>query len=255
MKKRMKVLIGYDGSPYADAAIHDLRNAGLATDVDALVISVGETPDLAEATDQADTAVRTLESQFPSWRVRGIAVGGRPATELVQRAHAWGGHLLVVGSQGRSAVGRLIFGSVSLQVAIESPCTVRIGRRAVEEIANEAPRILVGVDGGANGSERTIKHVLNRVWPEGTELRIISVGDGPRTKPSGIFELAQAQGMKVFAEIRRGDPATTLMTEAKEWEAHCVFVGGGGFGGDDDSSNSVSTELAKDAGCSVEIVK
>ena len=253
----MKVLIGYDGSPYADAAIHDLRDAGLAKDVDALVVTVGDAPEsLADATDQADAAVRKLESCFPSWHVRAVAVGGRPATELIQRARAWGARLVVVGSQGRSAVGRLIFGSVSLEVAIDSTCSVRIGRGALKEDVNDAPRILVGLD-GSKSSERTIKHVLKRAWPEGTELRIIAVGDVPaRTKRGGMIELAQAQGLGVSAEIRQGDPATTLMTEADEWKADCIFVAAAGFGNSGDHSiNGVSTELAKNANCSVEIVR
>ena len=44
MNKRMKVLIGYDGSGYSDAAIDDLRRAGLPSEVEALVVSVGDSP-------------------------------------------------------------------------------------------------------------------------------------------------------------------------------------------------------------------
>jgi hypothetical protein len=39
-----RVLIGYDGSTYADDAIDDLRRAGLPRDVEALVVTVGEAP-------------------------------------------------------------------------------------------------------------------------------------------------------------------------------------------------------------------
>ena len=39
----MKVLIGYDGSLSAEAALEDLRRAGLAREGEALVVSVGET--------------------------------------------------------------------------------------------------------------------------------------------------------------------------------------------------------------------
>src|SRR5262249_54649876 len=40
--ERMKIVIGYDGSEHADAALDDLRRAGLPRDAEALIISVAE---------------------------------------------------------------------------------------------------------------------------------------------------------------------------------------------------------------------
>ena len=42
MKERMRILIGYDGSECADAAIGDLRRAGLPKESVAIVFSVVE---------------------------------------------------------------------------------------------------------------------------------------------------------------------------------------------------------------------
>ena len=39
-KMKMRILIGYDGSEGADAAIDDLRNAGLPRDAEALIVSI-----------------------------------------------------------------------------------------------------------------------------------------------------------------------------------------------------------------------
>lgn len=293
MKRRMKVLIGYDGSSYADIAIDDLRGAGLPSALDALVVSVGEAPvvpplasdhgkqtfageraisilnhadthisqALAKAEDEACAGARLLEMYFPNWQVRSAAVGGSPEAELIQKAHVWGADLIVVGSQGRSAVGRFLFGSVSLEVAMDAPCSVRIGREFSRN--NKVQRIVVGLDGFA-GSERAIKHVLKRTWPEGTELRIIAVDDGhspikmadvipPQQKP---VQFERVPGLKVFAEIKKGDPAAILMAEACEWKADSIFIGARGFGNTAaDSRNNVSTQLATNAGCSVEIVR
>jgi hypothetical protein len=38
----MKIMIGYDGSPHADAALADLRRAGLPRKVEAMALSVSE---------------------------------------------------------------------------------------------------------------------------------------------------------------------------------------------------------------------
>ena len=40
--EKMKIVIGYDGSEHADAALDDLRQAGLPRDAEALIISVAE---------------------------------------------------------------------------------------------------------------------------------------------------------------------------------------------------------------------
>ena len=47
MKERMRILIGYDGSEYADAAIDDLCRAGLPREATAVVLSVIESWSLA----------------------------------------------------------------------------------------------------------------------------------------------------------------------------------------------------------------
>jgi hypothetical protein len=38
----MKLLIAYDGSAYADAALEALRRAGLPRDVEALIVGTGD---------------------------------------------------------------------------------------------------------------------------------------------------------------------------------------------------------------------
>jgi nucleotide-binding universal stress UspA family protein len=42
MKERMRILIGYDGSECADAAIDDMRRAGMPSEATAVVLSVIE---------------------------------------------------------------------------------------------------------------------------------------------------------------------------------------------------------------------
>lgn len=42
MKKKMKILIAYDGSDCAEAALVDLRRAGLPSEVEAVVLTVAD---------------------------------------------------------------------------------------------------------------------------------------------------------------------------------------------------------------------
>lgn len=307
-KKRMKLLIGYDGSNDANAAIEDLAHAGLPPDVEALIVSVCDSPTVApfarhdvveramvgdrarsivnranmqlseEAKDVSELVLNAdmrLQSDFPSWQVRAAILSGNPALELVKKAKTWQADLIIVGSQGRSAIGRLILGSVSLKVATEARCSVRIGRRTTKQFDRRQLRILIGLDCSA-GAEKAVRKVLMRPWPEGTELRIVAVDDGVSTITTDMLsvssqhvrediavmegkaiKIAESNGMTISAGIKEGDPEQILITEAREWEADCIVVGSRGtrksswglFG------KSVSAGLAAHAQCSVEIVR
>lgn len=308
MRKRMRILIGYDGSSYADAAVDDLRRAGLPSEVEALVVSLGDAPivppfasheviekalvgervisiidhanrHVSEALKQVNELVLSaslrLRSYFPSWQVRGEVLAGNPALELLRRADVWQAHLIVVGSQGRSAIRRLILGSVSLEVATEAGCSVRIGRRGPPQPDRRDLRIVVGLD-SSPGAERAVRKVLMRPWPTGTELRIVAVDDGVSSIKSDVssisdmhvredtsitagrmIKLAEARGLTVSAGIKKGDPQRVLISEAREWEADCIVIGSRGISNRLQGlfASSVSTGLAANAECSVEIVR
>src|SRR5689334_20565370 len=105
----MRIIIGYDGSPCADAAIDDLVRAGLPADTEARVISapdlltapplpgIGHGPPVAtvvasevervstmaerymkDARQLADGGADRLRRQFPEWKVRGEARADAP---------------------------------------------------------------------------------------------------------------------------------------------------------------------------------
>lgn len=307
-KKRMKVLIGYDGSSDANAAIDDLVHAGLPQNVEALIVSVSDSPtvapfagyDLIDQTMVGDR-VRSLVSQsrtrvseaanrtteivmnadirlrsiFPSWEVRGAIMVGNPAAELVRKAEHWHADLIVVGSQGLSAISRLILGSVSLKVSTEAHCTVRIGRQPIRTIERDQLRILVGLNCSAS-AEKALRQVLARPWTQGTELRIVAVDDGvstittdsiiASTQHAGEYhsvvegkfvKLAESRGLLVTAGIKKGEPEQVLITEAHDWEADCIVVGSRGTKTSSWAlfDRSVSAALAAHAPCSVEIVR
>ena len=301
--KRMKVLVGYDGSSDANAAIDDLVNAGLPYDVEALIVTVSDSPAVApfagynvidrtvvgdrvralvshgktrvsheanRATELILNADIRLRSRFPSWHVRGVILAGDPAEELIRKAVKWHADLIVIGSQGLSAIERMILGSVSLKVATEARCPVRIGRRNTRTTDHNQLRIVIGMNCSAS-AEKAIQKVLTRLWPEGTELRIVAVDDGVSTiKADSIIsdaehnpitagkfvKLAESKGLLISAGIKEGDPEEVLIAAADDWEADCIVVGSRGVKG---SSwlfgNSVSAALAAHARCSVEIIR
>lgn len=227
----------------------------------------------------ASERVRRLN---PMWDVGAEVLSGSAALEIIRRARDWQADLIVVGSQGRSALGRLVSGSVSLKVAAEASCTVRVGRRALQDGDTTPIRIIVGVD-GSEGAGRAVRAVGSRGWPGGTQVRVVAVDDGQApmriaevlldeaglvtgcnegaVKTRLMVEWAREEltvaGFAASTEIREGDPQRVLTEEARAWDAHSIFISSRGLGGADEVSGlrRVAAGLVTDAHCSVEVVR
>ena len=311
----MKSLIGSDGAECAEAALDDLRQAALPADAEAHILSVAEVwlppppPSSYEVLEQArkarsqaelerhyakgcraakdalalaERARDRVQTNFPNWKVTADSSCGSPAWELVAKADEWKPDLIVVGSHGHSALGRLVLGSVSQRVLAEAHCSVRICRGRVDE-PDSPVRIIVGTD-GSPASEEALRAVANRTWPSGSEVMIVLVDDplapeilGQLIRPLGetleqdrreerewveqisarSIELLRGAKIKLTCAVKQGDPKRELCKAAEEWGADCVFVGSAGF------SNrfqrfvlgSVSAAVAARAHCSVEVVR
>ena len=311
----MKILIGYDGSECADAALDDLAQAGLPDKGEVYILSVAEVwlppppPSSYEILEEARTAHSPaqlqrdfakrcaaakealalaerardrVQSRFPNWKVTADSGCGSPAWELVAKADEWKPDLIVVGSHGRTGLGRFVLGSVSQRVLTEALCSVRISRGRVEE-PNSPVRIIVGTD-GSPASEEALRAVAARKWPAQSSVKVIAVNDpsvpeflGKIIPPLGdiieedrqeernwlreisknSFEILRAAGVKVKCELREGDPKRELPKAAEEWGADCIFVGSAGFSNRFERFvlGSVSAAVAARAHCSVEVVR
>ena len=83
-----------------------------------------------KALKMAQSAKAVLNTLFPGWQVHAEAATGSPGNPLIWKSEAWKSDLIVVGSQGRTALGRFFFGSVSQKVLHQADCSVRIARPA-----------------------------------------------------------------------------------------------------------------------------
>jgi nucleotide-binding universal stress UspA family protein len=312
----MKVLIGYDGSEGAHAAIHDLLRAGLPRDVEALVVSVAdvlppfphssyepkeeqvsmelEPPMLRKARALAAEAMaqarilaaqgaQRVQAEFPDWKVSHEACANSPYWALISKADRWKPDLVVVGSQGRSAVGRFFLGSVSQNVLAHVSCSVRIGRGAhvAPPPAGAPVRIIIGVDGSANAAA-SVSAVAGRMWPPGSEVKVIAAVDFPfwtelllgfglkdriaqeednglsfaRPAVEAAVEGLRIKNLSPTPIVVEGDPKRVLLEEAERWGADCIFLGAKGHSHlERFLLGSVSAAVAARAHCSVEVVR
>jgi nucleotide-binding universal stress UspA family protein len=217
----------------------------------------------------ASQASERIKASFPDWHVLTEACAASPASAIVRKADEWGADLIVVGSHGRSSLGRLALGSISQKVATEAHCSVRIGRGRVLESIRPV-RVLIGVD-GSPGAQSAVRAVAARDWPAKTEVRLITLTGGYYNvigaEASDAVEQAREiqrepeielrnAGLDVSLKIDAGDPRQAIVEEARSWGADSVFVGARGLSRIKRFLlGSVSAAVAARAHCSVEIVR
>lgn len=310
----MRLLIGYDGSQCANDALVDLCRAGLPDKLDALVMTVAEIwhiappsefgaignaqdslpqymDELASSANQqaqqtAEKGAATLRELFPGWSIQIESTTDSPAWGLVHKAEQWKPDLLVVGSHGHSALGRLILGSISQKVVAHAPCPVRIARLRPTHIksSDKPARIVIAAD-GSPASRLAAGVAAQRHWPTDSEIRVVTVlhpvlyaalptltplGEipagvepiTPANEPAYLTQTAESTvntlreaGYSASFVLLEGDPKRTLVNYAEEWDADCIFLGAKGHSRIERFLlGSVSSAVATRAHCSVEII-
>lgn len=311
----MRILIAYDGSECADSALDDLIHAGLPTKGEALVMTVAEVwlppppPSSYEVVEMA-TAARTpfalerkymagsqavmnademaakaavrFQANFPNWKVKHEAVWGSPTWELFSKAEEWKADLIVAGSHGRSALGRLFLGSISQWLLNEARCSVRVARGKLDE-PDFPVRLLLALDGSRNAN-KALEQIASRNWPAKSEVRVVMVdqplemtyvgGVAPPLRHSvekfnkkehqksqrfvdAAAKKLKAAGLRATGQVIDGDPKRMLVKIAEEWRADCIFLGATGLSNRFERFllGSTAGAVAARAHCSVEIVR
>jgi nucleotide-binding universal stress UspA family protein len=141
-------------------------------------------------------------------------------------------------------------------------------------------KILLALDGSEFSAE-TIEAVATRRWPSDTIVRVISVvesalpfsvisiysRDGPDAGQERATENAKelttrmadwlrSSGHMAETAVRRGDPHSVILEEAREWGADLIVVGSHGHTGVKETLlGSVAVSVVNHANCSVEVVR
>lgn len=201
----MRILIGYDGSPYSQDALQDLARAGLPPQAKACILvalnpwmpsdflstedagvkawysaayaqALGEAEaTLERARNIGKRAADFLLEFFPGWSIEVEPRLGPPDHALLDKADRWKPHFLCMGTRSHSGLKDLLLGSVSQKVLQHARCSVRIGRPGMAK-AGSPLRILLAMDGSRH-AEAALGEILARHWPEGTEVRLVAAVD------------------------------------------------------------------------------
>lgn len=130
-------------------------------------------------------------------------------------------------------------------------------------------KILIATD-GSKSAERAVSAASEMPWPEGSEVRVISVVDpregmpetiaAHRVRNEKVLAAAHARvaraGKTVSSALLFGSPAKTILEAAADWRAGLIVVGARGLGAVRGLLvGSVSSAVARAAACSVLVVK
>ncbi len=252
----MKVLIGYDGSESAQAAINELKTIGLSAETEILIATAGDfwmppaditaqpaavlasrrvastmahlhnqtVNALEQAEEMLSAAAAEIESDFPDWHVQTEYLRGDAASALIQKAAEWEADLIIVGSQNRSAVGRFFLGSVSYKVVTEAGCSVRVARPTMTSDTNAPRRAVAGVD-NSQSVHRIIETIARRLWINDSVITLVTATDGFDTNsPEPVKRVIAAQELQRSAKAMLASLGLKVLTVIKEGDAKNLLL-------------------------------
>ncbi len=213
------ILVGYDGSPGAEAALQwAAETATLEGDTVRAVIVDRE--DGSQEVDHVRTADEAMpgrvDAVLAAAGVTGAAERHPGAVTPVLMREALDARMLVVGSQGHGWTAETVRGSVSQHLARHAPCPVVVVRSADRP---EAARIVVGVD-GSRASRAALEFACRRAsltqesvvallaWKPG-RINVDGRGQLPR-KLARRSLAAEAALSEYVADLRADHPDVVL---------------------------------------------
>jgi len=142
----MKIIIGVDDSPHSRAAVEYVKRGMWPAGTQILVVSavqpayalvdvgvgsyVQEAHDVEMKSHQETAARAEKELKESGCRTSAKAIFGDPRVVLVETAALERADLIVIGSHGRTGLGKFLMGSVASHVVTHAPCNVLVVKRA-----------------------------------------------------------------------------------------------------------------------------
>jgi len=205
-----KIVVGYDGSPDADAALAwAARSAALREQpIEVVIVATAMDPVVGHYRETSDKSVEHWQAEaFDRLKDLGVVHGtvdirrGPAVPELLRASE--GAEMLVVGSRGHGLAIGSVTGSVSQHVARHAPCPVVAVR---PNRSPHARRIIVGVDGSAE-AQKALRFAGNRAVSTGETVVAVyghySIGS----------RLLGLDGAVSEAEVRRLEEADRFLAE------------------------------------------
>jgi len=229
-----EILVPTDGSKVAERAGTVAVRMAELFDADLTVVSVRE-PDNEGRAKQAVGDIERIA----------IEAGLTPQTEIIDDkksgihraiigyAEERGANVVVMGTHGRTGVGRFLLGSVVERVLQESPIpVVTVHKDTVIDF--EVDNVLVPTD-GSEGAESAVEHAIDLAGEVGGTLHAVHVtSDGAEKGASptdDVRDRGEAAGVEVLTATRSGRPHEAIAGYTAEAGIDVVVMGTHGRAG------------------------
>jgi nucleotide-binding universal stress UspA family protein len=246
------IVIGYDGSPGADRALHWALHEGKVRGLPVYVVEVLEWPVNVPPTEAGWLVAGELD-QVKTGLDRAVtrAGGGAESVSVVEGSvvgtlctHSAHAAMLVLGERGVGTFAGLLVGSVSMAVATHAACTVVVVRgeeRRAERLDDLALPVVVGVDDSPQ-SRDAAAFAFAEARARGCHV-VVARAWRPDGDPSGEWETAERYALRQtiapvaqdYPDVRWSmrlfaDRPSKAMIEASR-DAQMIVVGNRGRGG------------------------
>ena len=290
----MKILLAWDGSSSSDAVIREAAARPWPEKTQFLAVTALDpfffthAPLLLE--EAKKSTLEALEEQAKQlekagWNTQRQVVLENPRHGLPRVADEWCADLILIGSHGRGAIGRLLVGSTAQAVLRHAHCSVEVVRHSdkIKETGGTGGmQVLIPTD-GSELAMRALQSVTETPWPRGSEFKVLSspefpvlAGEYPYYAPEQVAQLARAGEIRAKEAVAKGlelltkaglqagvavtepkdTPAHAILSAAEEWKADLIVMGSHGRRGFDRIVlGSVSETVALHAKCSVQLVR
>ena len=170
-KRRMKILLAFDGSQHAQAAIKLVQDLALPPKSKVHVLQVFP-PGKTAVVSQLEHGLKAAEEELLAHGVAADAelVLGYPAEKIVETATKMKPDLIVIGAKGLRATLGILLGGVAQQVVEYACCPTLVVRAPYHGL-----RHVLLVSDGSLYSQRAARYLGRFPLPEKTEVGVLHV--------------------------------------------------------------------------------
>jgi nucleotide-binding universal stress UspA family protein len=230
------LLVGFDDSEPSKAALAEAANWVRRHQGDMIVVHAVETKEMIAREFGVDA--------------KSVLCEGEPPEVLVNTARENRSDLIVLGTFGRRGINRLLMGSVTSHVIVDSPIDVLVVKRPCAECAGAYRSILVPFDGSAfskkaldracslsktDGAEITALYVMPRYEEMLGFFRTDSIRRSMNKEAQKIIdsavESATVSGVTIRTEVQEGHSAEKIVETAARLKNDLIVMGSYGWRG------------------------
>jgi nucleotide-binding universal stress UspA family protein len=283
------IVVGYDESLPSKAALREAslrvkRQGGSLVLVHAVYFDQEEfaiLPSQMEKRFELGTHVcldakKSVKDEFDlNGSVESIVCEGEPPDVIVETAQGKKADLIALGTYGRKGLKRLLMGSVTSQVILNSPCDVLVVKKPCDKCVGNYKSLLVPFDGSASSrkalvracelsknddSEVSVLYVIPRYEEMmeffKTDTIKKSLYEEAEKIAEGAKKIAATQGVQIKAVVQEGHAGEKIVEIAGKFGNDLIVMGTHGWRGMDKAMlGSTAERIIAYASCPILIVK